>query len=212
MLDFEIQKFKKVLQMKRYNVVRKLREEFPYLIFEDDKTDENGSLTVLVVKPKEPYDKEYDYHLLLKADFGDVLRAISNISMYENPNRWIDEKGVMDMRARKAKEEVTILFSSLFKCEPGEIDGLDGLLKVFEMCTQEVTNRLGNSYYTFFTTYDRKLDGPGLNFKDRLVSAMCRNHLDYTSRTGKDELLMFKRHEQQLVNHMVGSRIREMCL
>lgn len=209
MLDFEIQKFNRVIDMKRYSVVRKLREEFPFLTFEVElgsDLSEHPSNPGIIVRAKEQYNAEYCYSLILRSDLDVVMKSISRISMYEDTKAWRDRDGVVDIGARKAKEEVTILFSSLFKREPGAIDGFDGLGRVFEMCTTEVIERLGNSYITFFTTYDRKLDGPGFDFKERLVRAMCRANLEYTSKTGRDELLMFKKHEMQLVELMMQSR------
>lgn len=202
MLDFEIQKFKKVLLMKRYSIIRKLREDFPELEFCDNDMQEDRTFTrEVLVSAKEP--SAYKYFVVLKPDLQEVLRAITNLNMYDAPERWKNDNGILVIKARKAKETVSILFSSIFQYEMGDVDGIDGLSKMFEMCTSEILRRISGSYCRFFTTYERIVKDVD---KSDVTDAMIKCKLEYSGQTGKDELIRFTDHQKQISDALDNAR------
>lgn len=202
MLDFEIEKFKKVLLMKRYSIIRKLREDFPELEFCDNDMIEDRSFTrEVLVSSKEP--SKCKYYVVLKPDLQEALRAITNLNMYDAPERWKNDNGILDIKARKAKETVSILFSSIFQYEMGDVDGMEGLSKMFEMCTSEILSRTSGSYCRFFTTYERIVKGVD---KSDVTDAMIKCKLEYSGRTGRDELIRFTDHQKQISDALDNAR------
>lgn len=202
MLEFEIEKFKKVLLMKRYSIIRKLRVDFPELVFCDNDIVEDRTFTrEVLVSSKEP--STYKYYVVLKPDLQEALRAITNLNMYDAPERWRNDNGILDIKARKAKETVSILFSSIFKYEMGDVDGIEGLSKMFELCTSEILNRISGTYCSFFTTYERIVKGVD---KSDVTDAMIKCKLEYSGRTGRDELIRFADHQKQISDALDNAR------
>lgn len=188
MFDVEIDKFKRVLAMKQYKLIREQRELHPDL----EISDTNDTFTMLVWR-KDPHKRKYNTMLRLEATtINNNMKYMDRIAMYES-------------NEERVREELDMMYSGLFKREANHSAMSDQT--IMQRCIDGILDIVSPSFYFFYPYYKRKLlDEEGRGVKDYFLNALIHNDLEVSGQTYPHILDNFVR-DDTLLNDYVTKKM-----
>ena len=130
MFEVEIDKFKRVLAMKQYKLIREQRELHPDLYI----SDTNDTFSMLVWR-KDHQKRKYNTMLRLEATtINNNMKYMDRIAMYE-PNE------------TRVREELDMMYSSIFRKEPNRSTMSDQT--IVQRCIDGILVLVSSSFYFF---------------------------------------------------------------
>lgn len=165
MFEVEIDKFKRVLAMKQYKLIREQRELHPDL----EIADVNNDFTMLVWR-KASFRRKYNTMLRLEA------------STINNNLKYMDRIAMYDSNENRVREELDMMYSSIFRKEPNHSVMSDQT--IMQRCVDGILDIVSPSFYFFYPYYKRKLlDEESSKVKDYFLNALINNDLEVSGQT-----------------------------
>lgn len=189
MFEVEIDKFKRVLAMKQYKLIREQRELHP------DLEIMNDAFSMLVWR-KDPQKRKYNTMLSLEATtVTNNMKYMDRIAMYES-------------NEKRVREELDMMYSAIFKRQADHDVMSDQT--IMERCIDGILDIVSPSFYTFYPYYRRKLLlEESSKVKDYFLNALIHNDLEVTGQTYPNILDNFIRDDMLLNDEVTEKMDRE---